>query len=484
MEPHYLTYLSALAVGVGGVLMFVAARNTDRLIKALHVDLERDQWKLLKSFMEFFLLGYAVTAGVILSERTESLVLVVGTVFLVGSLFVLKTVQTGQKSISQLDDAVRAKTAELERSRHQAEDAMESRTRFMANVSHEIRTPMNAVIGLTTLLLQSDLSPKQREDLLTLRESGDVLLRVVTDVLDFAKMETDSFQLESEPISMDGIIETALKVWSPPAGEKGVEVRYERSNGWWPYWLGDKIRLQQILHNLLANAVRFTDRGEIVVAVDCGPALIKMEVRDTGSGIAKNDLEQIFHSFRQSATDRGGTGLGLAICHRLVEAMAGSIKVESEPGEGSCFLLSLPLQRWEEPPPSAEVDNTTPLEQSAHVLLVDDNEVNLKVARRYLERLGCRVTTATDGRQAVELAGDEDFDLILMDCQMPVMTGMEATERIRRLENHESPRIFALTAMATPEEKEACLKAGMDGVITKPVRLAELRRVLTENQSS
>lgn len=464
--------------------MFVAARKTDHLIKALHMDLERDQWKLLKSFMEFFLLGYAVTAGVILSERTESLTLVVGTVFLVGSLFVLKTVQTGHDSIAQLEGAVKSKTAELDKSRRRAEEAMESRTRFMANVSHEIRTPMNAVIGLTTLLLESELSQKQREDVLTLRESGDVLLRVVTDVLDFAKMETDSFQLESEPVSLDGIINTAIKVWSPSTEERGVRLYCERSEEWWPYWQGDKIRLQQILHNLLANAVRFTDQGEIVIGVDCGPAMVKMEVRDTGSGIAETDLEQIFHSFRQSATDRGGTGLGLAICLRLVEAMGGSIKVESEPGEGSCFSLSLPLQRWEEPPPSAEVENTPPLDQSAHVLLVDDNEVNLKVARRYLERLGCRVTTAMDGQQAVERATEEEFDLILMDCQMPVMTGMEATEKIRRLENHESQRIFALTAMATPEEKEACLKAGMDGVITKPVRLAELRRVLTENQSS
>ncbi|MCA9777338.1 MAG: response regulator, partial [Candidatus Eremiobacteraeota bacterium] len=163
---------------------------------------------------------------------------------------------------------------------------------------------------------------------------------------------------------------------------------------------------------------------------------------------------------------------------------AGDIQVESEPGLGSSFRLTLPLQRCEEPVPSPEVETTAPLPNPARVLLVDDNEVNLKVARRYLEKLGCRVTTAADGQQALDTVSEHDFDLILMDCQMPVMTGIEATERIRPLKDRRAQRIFALTAMATPEEKEACLKAGMDGVITKPVRLDELRRVLTENQSS
>ncbi|MCA9777401.1 MAG: hypothetical protein KC800_11810, partial [Candidatus Eremiobacteraeota bacterium] len=213
--------------------MFVAARKTNKLIGALQADSEREQWKLLKSFMEFFILGYIVTAGVILSERTESLVIVVGAVFLIGSFFVLKTVQTGHGSITQLEEAVQVKTAALDKSRRLAEEAMESRTRFMANVSHEIRTPMNAVIGLTTLLLESDLDEKQREDVMTLRESGDILLRVVTDVLDFAKMETDSFRLESEPVSLDGIIDTTMKMWSAPAEEKSITLRCERSDEWW-----------------------------------------------------------------------------------------------------------------------------------------------------------------------------------------------------------------------------------------------------------
>lgn len=171
--------------------------------------------------------------------------------------------------------------------------------------------------------------------------------------------------------------------------------------------------------------------------------------------------------------------MGLAICHRLIGAMGGSIEVDSKPGEGSCFKLMLPLQRCAEPvlEKSAEED-ALPLEHSATVLLVDDNEVNLKVARRFLEKLGCRVVTAKDGREAVAHAAEGEFDLILMDCQMPVMTGLEATEEIRRSSKGRHHRIFALTAMATPEEKEACLSAGMDGVITKPVRLPALRRVL------
>jgi signal transduction histidine kinase/CheY-like chemotaxis protein len=477
VDPQFISYLSAVAVLAGGVIMMIAARSTKQLIVDLNTESEKDEWRLLRSLMQVFLLGYAVTAGLIIYGQHQSLVIIVGTVFLLGSLFVLKTVQTGHGSISHLEESVKKKTAALEVSRKQAEEAVEARTRFMANVSHEIRTPMNAVIGLTTLLLESDLNEKQREDVIILRQTGDVLLRVVTDVLDFAKLESESFRLESEPISLDEVINSTLRVWSAPASEKGIDLNFYRADDWWPLWKGDRIRLQQILQNLVANAIRFTDVGSVTVKADCGDSIVLLKIEDTGCGIKESDLEQIFHSFRQSATDRGGTGLGLTICYRLVVTMGGTITVESTPGEGSCFKLSLPLQRCNEVARAEPDDSGVPLKDVARVLLVDDNEVNLKVARRHLQKLGCQVTTAVNGQEAVDKAVSGAFDLILMDCQMPVMTGLEATERIRRSDH--KTRIFALTAMATPEEQKACLKCGMDGVITKPVRISELRAVLT-----
>ena len=466
--------------------MMFAIQNTGKLIKLIDRLEERKRWTVLRSLMLFFLLGYAATCGLLLAQKTTFVFLVLGPVFFFGALFVLKAVQTGLHSVNSLEAVIAERTKDLEKARQDAEAAMEARTRFMANVSHEIRTPMNAVAGLTTLLLQTDLTEKQREDVLTLRQAGHVLLNVVTDVLDFAKIESGTFEIEENPFSLLELLDATQAIWHSKAQEKGISLRIERNNELWEYWLGDKIRIQQILQNLLANAIRFTDQGEVTIEASSFQTSITLKVRDTGAGIAAEDLELIFHSFRQSATDRGGTGLGLAICHRLVTAMNGELEVESELGKGSVFTVTLPLRQVK------QFDNANDslgeLNQIPRkVLVADDNSVNLKVATRLLERLGCKVTTATNGLEAAEKASVDSFDLILMDCQMPVMSGLEATKKIRDEEGDHRNKIFAFTAMATSTELQACLDGGMDGYITKPVKLTKLKSALMqleENLSS
>lgn len=457
--------------------MAVAVVKTGRLIAQLTSEVERKQWGLLQQLMRFFLLGYLATALLLLFDNSAPLTLLVGVVFFVGALFVLKTVETGHRSIASLEGRVRERTRELEDARKAAEAAVVERTRFMANVSHEIRTPMNAVVGLSNLLLESELQDKHREDLLTLRDSGNVLLRVVTDVLDFAKMESDSFHLDEKPFSLDELLDSTVAMWKAKAREQKITLVCLREADWWPYWRGDRDRIQQILHNLVANAIRFTDRGGVTIEADVVEGRVVLRVRDTGCGIPTEDQEAIFHSFRQSATDRGGTGLGLALCYRLADAMKGRIQVSSEPGKGSCFTIELPLTR-EEKFRETKKSETPSGQGDLNVLLADDNEVNRKVAERYLARLGCRVKVAANGREAVDLADQEVFDLILMDCQMPVMTGQEATREIRAKENGRRVPIYAFTAMATSDELQACLEGGMDGYITKPIRKDKLEELL------
>lgn len=459
--------------------MFVAIKQAGLLVGQMSTPAQRKQWKNLQSLMGFFLLGYALTAVLILKHFQLELTLVTGLVFLFGSLFVLKTVQTGRESIHSLDKIIEERTADLVLARQEAEQAVEARTRFMANVSHEIRTPMNAVVGLTSLLMETELDEDQRKDLRTLQEAGNVLLRVVTDVLDFAKMESDTFKLERAPLSLPGLVESSLGIWSSAASEKDIQLKAELAEGFWPYWVGDSTRLQQLLHNLVANAIRFTDQGSVTVRAREESEGVVVEVEDTGCGIPLEDQEQIFHSFRQSSTDRGGTGLGLTICHRICEMMGGTLEVESTVGRGSLFRLALPLQRAEgiEPTHTSSHDEPFPTYQ---VLLADDNEVNLNVARRFLERLGCVVDTVGNGSEAVELCHSKAYDLILMDCQMPVMTGLEATVEIRRRETgtEQHRLIYALTAMATAGELQSCIDQGMDGYITKPIRLSRLKTLL------
>jgi signal transduction histidine kinase/ActR/RegA family two-component response regulator len=390
-----------------------------------------------------------------------------------------------------LEATVESRTAELRAARDAALASARAKSEFLANMSHEIRTPLNAVLGMTTLLMDSGLGPEQRELAARAAAAGDVLLGIVNDVLEFSRMEAGHVTVERVPLVLTDLLDRVEAMLGPRARAKGLDFEVLVARSVPSRILGDATRLQQILLNLVGNAVKFTERGRVRVAalaVETPVPQLVFEVVDTGIGVAADQCEHIFEKFTQADTSTtrrfGGSGLGLAICRQLVELMGGSIGVTSEPGVGSRFWFRIPLEPAVSPTGSTEtsIDRADPGAIDAHVLLVDDNEMNRFVAQGYLARLGCRVSVAVDGREAVAAATSASFDLVLMDCQMPVMDGYQATGQIRQLAGAASRvPIVAMTAHALASEREKCLAAGMDDHLAKPVRPAELAAALRRN---
>ena len=399
--------------------------------------------------------------------------------------------------VGLIDDITEQRAAEkaLALAAERAEAANRSKSEFLANMSHEIRTPLNGVVGIADVLARSDLSPSDRELVEIIRSSGQTLDRLLSDVLDVSRIESGRLEIQREPFHLADVVRTVATLAEPLARRKDLSLIVDIAGEAEAWVMGDVVRVNQILTNLVSNAIKFTEQGQVRLTVECEPdgtdaVVARFVVRDTGVGFDPTNKDAIFGRFQQadgSITRRfGGSGLGMSISKQLAEMMDGTMDCDSTPGEGSVFSLRLPMQRAQSPAeaaaqaaPAETIDTRAPL----RVLLAEDHAINRKVVALMLSQVGAELTSVEDGAQALKAFESARFDVVLMDMQMPVMDGLTATRAIRareRLAGLQPTPIFMLTANALGEHVEACRQAGADLHISKPVTSAALLAALAK----
>ncbi|WP_213478712.1 ATP-binding protein [Marinobacter lipolyticus] len=390
------------------------------------------------------------------------------------------------REISEKNEALQRGNHALVKAKEDAVRRARSRANFLASMSHEIRTPLNGVLGMLGLALEGDLDPEQRNRLEIALNAGQSLLGLLNDILDISKVEAGKLSLENIPFSARGLIEECATLHAQQARRKNIDLFTDIDRELPEMVLGDPTRTRQILNNLLSNAIKFTENGSVKIRAGRVGGNIKIEVIDTGIGMSRESLHRIFSPFSQAGSDTtrlyGGTGLGLTLCRQLVERMHGQILVDSDVGHGTHFTVTLPLPIYEQAVPITE-PAVVPEEEHApipalDILLVEDNQVNQLVASSLLRKLGHHVDLAENGKRALQALTNKNYDIVLMDCQMPVMDGYEATRRIRENPDWQALPVVAVTANVMQGDREDCLASGMNDYITKPYNRDELKAVI------